>query len=86
MKDRYCSHKLSVLSSDYLRDLVGKICDTYEDAKGINHVEGFNLPRQQEIHDIINRLIEELIIINDQQDKQTKIDDLEYLKKLIESL
>ncbi len=36
--------------------------------------------------DIINRLIEELIIINDQQDKQTKIDDLEYLKKLIESL
>jgi serine O-acetyltransferase len=58
MKDKHCSHRLSVLSSNYLCDLVGKICDTYEDAKGINHVEGFNLPRQQEIHDIINRLME----------------------------
>lgn len=58
MRDKYCSHRLSVLSSDYLQDLVGKICSTYEDAKGINHVEGFNLPRQQEIHDIINRLME----------------------------
>jgi regulator of sirC expression with transglutaminase-like and TPR domain len=36
--------------------------------------------------DIIYRLIENLIIIYDQQNLTEKIDDLEYLKKLIESM
>lgn len=36
--------------------------------------------------DIIDRLLEDLIIVNDQQNMPGKIQDLEYLKKIIESL
>ncbi len=43
---------------DYLDDLVTRICATYDDTKGINHIEGFNLPQQQQILNIIQKLLE----------------------------
>jgi serine O-acetyltransferase len=43
---------------DYLDDLVGRICATYDDTKGINHIEGFNLPLQQNILEILRKLVE----------------------------
>ncbi|MCP3965437.1 MAG: serine acetyltransferase [Lentisphaerae bacterium] len=46
------------MPGDYIESLVGKICATYQDTQGINHLEGHNLPRQREILDIIDKLLE----------------------------
>ncbi len=43
---------------DYLDNLVDKVCATYQDNTGINHIEGFNLPSRQEIETIIHDLLE----------------------------
>ncbi len=58
MQKNACSPENSNLTSEYLDDLVGKICATYQDTKGINHIEGHNLPRQQEILDVLAKLME----------------------------
>ncbi len=58
MKPKCCNQEYSKPDGAYLEELVGKICTTYKDARGINHIEGFNLPRQQEIFNIINKLLE----------------------------
>jgi len=41
-----------------LDSIVSDICATYSDAKGINHIEGFNLPSESEVINILNDLIE----------------------------
>lgn len=58
MKSKGCILEHANLTGEYLDDLVGKICDTYQDSKGINHIEGHNLPRQQEILDVLDKLME----------------------------
>jgi serine O-acetyltransferase len=41
-----------------LDGIVSKICATYSDGKGINHIEGFNLPNEAEVINILNELVE----------------------------
>lgn len=43
---------------DFIDELVDSICLTYSDEKGINHIEGFNLPRQDEVLGIVKDLLE----------------------------
>lgn len=57
MKQKCCGAN-GHLSGDYLNSLVERVCATYQDARGINHIEGMNLPRQQEILHIIDMLQE----------------------------
>ncbi len=38
--------------------IVGRVCETYKDSQGINHIEGFNLPSESEVLAILNDLIE----------------------------
>ena len=58
MKNKGCILEHANLTGEYLDNLVGKICATYQDSKGINHIEGHNLPRQQEILDVLDKLME----------------------------
>lgn len=58
MQKNTCVLENANLDSDYLNNLVTRICDTYQDTKGINHIEGHNLPRQQEILDVLEKLME----------------------------
>lgn len=37
---------------------VAKLCDSYLDGKGVNHIEGFNLPSESEVLEILEELIE----------------------------
>ncbi len=53
MNGNCCKHPQR-MKHEYLDDLVGRVCATYEDACGINHIEGYNLPRQEEIRHIID--------------------------------
>ncbi|HOK04263.1 MAG TPA: hypothetical protein PLN24_03305 [Victivallales bacterium] len=41
-----------------LDSIVEKICATYSDEQGINHIEGFNLPNEEEVINILTELIE----------------------------
>lgn len=43
---------------DFIDELVDSICLTYSDEKGINHIEGFNLPRHEEVLGIVKDLME----------------------------
>jgi serine O-acetyltransferase len=58
MSKNLCGRFLSVLEPDYLENLVKEIKITYDDAQGINHIEGYNLPRHQEILNIVTKLLE----------------------------
>jgi serine O-acetyltransferase len=58
MKRKCCDGDMAKPAAEYLDSLVNRICATYQDSTGINHIEGFNLPRQQEILDIIDKLLE----------------------------
>lgn len=58
MKRYGCSPEHADLTAKYLDGLVARICATYQDTQGINHIEGYNLPRQQEILDVLNKLME----------------------------
>ncbi|OGV50772.1 MAG: hypothetical protein A2X49_12200 [Lentisphaerae bacterium GWF2_52_8] len=42
----------------FLEDLITRVCATYEDSCGINHIEGFNLPQEAEILEILHDLLE----------------------------
>ena len=44
--------------NDYIDNIVQDVCDTYEDVKGINHIEGFNLPSETEVETILLQLLE----------------------------
>jgi serine O-acetyltransferase len=44
--------------NSYIDNIVQDICDTYEDVKGINHIEGFNLPSETEVKTILLQLME----------------------------
>ena len=44
--------------NDFIDQKVKEICNTYEDVKGINHIEGFNLPSETEVETILHELIE----------------------------
>ena len=45
---------------DYARidELVERLCESYADGIGVNHSEGLNLPREAEILDLLNDLVE----------------------------
>lgn len=58
MQKQGCSPEHADLTGEYLDGLVGRICATYQDTQGINHIEGHNLPRQQEILDVLDKLME----------------------------
>ena len=45
-------------SFDFVEPLVENICKTYDDCKGVNHSEGFNLPREKEVLRILEDLLE----------------------------
>ncbi|MBO7147934.1 MAG: aminopeptidase [Lentisphaeria bacterium] len=45
-------------SQTQIDDLVTRICETYSDGNGVNHNEGCNLPREQEILRILQDLLE----------------------------
>ncbi len=53
--EKICTMKFGAPSLD---SVVSEICSTYSDEKGINHVEGFNLPGEEEVIDILNELVE----------------------------
>ena len=42
----------------FLDEIVDSICLTYDDAHGINHIDGFNLPNASEVEDILFELLE----------------------------
>ena len=44
--------------NNYIDSMVQEICNTYEDVKGINHIEGFNLPSETEVENILLQLME----------------------------
>ena len=44
--------------NNYIDTIVQEICSTYEDVKGINHIEGFNLPSESEVESILLQLME----------------------------
>lgn len=43
---------------DFVSPLVERICRSYDDCKGVNHSEGFNLPREKEVLRILEDLLE----------------------------
>lgn len=51
-------HEEQKANQKYLDALVDKIYVTYEDQKGINHIEGFNLPSEKEVLEILHDLLE----------------------------
>ena len=55
-----CANENLLIEADneFLDDAVKSICATYEDSKGINHIEGFNLPNESEVEDILSDLME----------------------------
>ena len=56
---RCANEKLLIeADNDYLDATVLAICATYEDSKGINHIDGFNLPNEAEVEDILSNLME----------------------------
>ena len=57
---KYCPYEngLPENNIDKLNDIVEKITETYEDEQGINHIEGFNLPNEAEVTEILHRIME----------------------------
>jgi len=56
----YCPNENMTVDSDpvFLDNMVDSICATYEDSKGINHIEGFNLPNESEVTNILQEILE----------------------------
>lgn len=56
---KYCPNENMNVESDaqFLDNMVEKICQTYEDSKGINHIEGFNLPNEAEVTYILQEIL-----------------------------
>jgi serine O-acetyltransferase len=55
-----CRNENLLIQADdlFLDESVELICSTYEDSKGINHIEGFNLPSEIEVENILTDLME----------------------------
>ena len=49
---------LAAANNSVIDKAVEKLCETYKDSKGINHIEGFNLPNETEVMSILNDLTE----------------------------
>jgi serine O-acetyltransferase len=49
---------LEIKRCDFLDSLVEKVCATYKDEKGINHIQGFNLPQEKDVLEILHNLVE----------------------------
>jgi serine O-acetyltransferase len=47
---------LAKWQKEHLAEVVQAIEATYEDDKGINHIDGFNLPRRQAVYEILTSL------------------------------
>jgi len=45
-------------TSDLAREITAAICATYEDERGINHLDGTNMPQSEVIIDILERTLE----------------------------
>ncbi len=58
MKECPNDNHVAKIQTSYLDDIVRKICRTYEDSKGINHIEGFNLPNEADVLHILQDLVE----------------------------
>ncbi len=63
---------------DFIAETVSRICATYQDKQGINHLEGFNLPSQTEISSILNDL-REVIFPGFAEKKILSIDAVPYV-------
>ena len=57
---KICPNENMGISTDaeFLDRMVDKICATYEDSQGINHIEGFNLPNEAEVTDILHEILD----------------------------
>ncbi len=44
--------------SEFVDRMVGEIVSTYQDSQGINHLEGFNLPSETEVIEILKDILE----------------------------
>lgn len=57
---KICPNENMTIETDaeFLDNMVGKICATYEDSQGINHIEGFNLPNEAEVTEILQEILE----------------------------
>lgn len=51
-------HIKRATDSNFISTLVKDICKTYEDGRGVNHIDGHNLPRESEILSIVNDLLD----------------------------
>ncbi|MBT3376902.1 MAG: serine acetyltransferase [Lentisphaerae bacterium] len=48
----------SQFTPELARELTASICETYEDERGINHLDGSNMPEREEILGILNDILE----------------------------
>lgn len=57
---KVCPNENMTIETDgqFLDRMVNDICRTYEDSKGINHIEGFNLPSEAEVLEILHKMLE----------------------------
>ena len=44
--------------AEFLDKLVEDVCATYDDSKGINHLQGFDIPSQKEVLEVVENLLE----------------------------
>jgi serine O-acetyltransferase len=61
MNKRECDPDMAAATMARSFDLdriVKAVCDTYQDSRGINHIEGFNLPAEEEVLAILHDLME----------------------------
>ena len=45
-----------IWKAEKLPNLVGRVIDTYSDSKGINHIDGLNLPSKTAVYDSLDKL------------------------------
>lgn len=57
---KVCPNENMTIETDieFLDKMVDEICETYEDSKGINHIEGFNLPNEAEVTEILHEILD----------------------------
>ena len=56
---KYCPYENTLPDKSVrLEKIVDEITLTYQDSKGINHIEGFNLPNEAEVIEILHQVLE----------------------------
>lgn len=45
-------------NAERAREITEKVCATYEDQQGINHLDGSNMPQREAVLDVLERLLE----------------------------